>query len=80
MVTNRCGAPRRWAIAVDATASVGETMAPNTNAAAQEKLGRTAWATTATMSVVAITSPMASRLIGRRLKRKSRHDVLHASA
>ena len=34
-----------------------------------------AWATTATMTVVKMTSPTDSNVIARRLRRKSRSDV-----
>ena len=48
IVTKRLGAPTREAIAVAATASVGDTTAPSTNAASHDIPSMTACATTAT--------------------------------
>ena len=79
MVTRRCGIPSRSAMATDATASVGETMAPRVNATAHGNPGSAAWATAPTASVVANTRPTASSPIGRRLALKSRHEVSQAS-
>ena len=64
IVTSRRGACERTAISVAATGSVGETIAPSTNAAAHGR-PTTWWATTATVTVVAATSPTASSPIGR---------------
>src|SRR3954471_934039 len=67
IVTSRRGARERTAISTAATGSVGETIAPSTNAAVQGMPSTTAWTTTATATVVAITSPTVSVLIGRQL-------------
>ena len=40
----------------------------------------TSWATTATPTIVKITSPIASRLIARRLSRRSRSEEKKAAA
>jgi len=75
IVTTRCGRPNRFATAVAETASGGETIAPKAMAPAQPNPGRQMCATTATAAVVANTRPTASRVIGRRFERKSRHEV-----
>ena len=67
------------ALAVAATASGGETIATRAKAAAHGSAGTMECAIHATASVVANTSPMASRSIGRRFRRKSRHDVNNAA-
>ena len=72
------GTPRRRAIVVAASASVGPTIAPSVNAAAQLKPSIHSCATTATAHIVASTSPIASRLIGRRLARRSRRLAKNA--
>ncbi len=77
-VTMRRGTPRRAVTAMAATASVEQTTAPSTKATAHER-PITVCATTATPQVVNTTSPTASEVIGRRLARKSRHDVVTAS-
>src|ERR671932_1149323 len=51
----RRGTPSRLAIAVAAIGSVGETTAPSTNAAGQEKPSIAQWATAATVTVVTTT-------------------------
>ena len=79
IVTIRPGTPSRRAIAVAATGSVGETIAPSTNASAQPK-SSASWATTATTTIVASTSPIASSEIGRTLRRSSRSGVKKAAA
>ena len=79
MVTIRRGTLSRCAIAVAATASVGETIAPSTNAVPQLIPPMAAWATTATVTIVASTSPIASRDIGRRFARMSRSDEKNAA-
>ena len=66
IVMSRRGTPSRRAIDPAATGSVGETIAPSTKAVAQLMPSITAWATSATATVVATTSPTASRPIGRR--------------
>jgi hypothetical protein len=76
--TTRWGKPKRSAIAVAATASVAETIAPKTNAAPHGSPA-TQWATAATTTVVISTSPTASKRIGRRLNLKSRQEVKSAS-
>ena len=75
----RWGTPSRRMIAVAATASGGETIAPSAKAAAQGSAGTMECAIQATASVVASTSPIASRNIGRRFRRKSRHEVNKAA-
>ena len=74
MATIRLGTLSRRAIAVAATGSVGETIAPRTNASAQPK-PNASWAMRATASIVASTSPIASRVIGLTLRRSSRSGV-----
>ena len=71
----RRGTPMRWKMAVAATASGGDTMAPSANAPAQPSVGTNMCATTATAPAVKITRPKARRKIGRRLALKSRSDV-----
>ena len=71
IVTIRRGIPTRPAIAVAATGSVGETIAPRTKAAGQDIPSITACATTATASAVASTSPIESIPIGRMFWRRS---------
>ena len=66
-------------IAVAATASGGDTMAPNTKAAAQGMSGIRNLSVAPTASVVTITRPIASRPIGRRLALKSRQEVSSAA-
>ena len=77
--TMRRGMFRRDRIAVAATASGGETMAPNTNATAQGMPGMRNFSVAPTASVVTMTRPMASMPIGRRLALKSRQDVSKAA-
>src|SRR2546425_2780310 len=72
--------PSRRAMAVAATASGGETMAPRASATGQLMPGTRTRATAATAAVVAKTSPTARSVIGRRLARKSRSDVKYAAA
>jgi hypothetical protein len=74
IVTMRRGTPRRWATAVAAMASVGETIAPRTKAAAHG-IPVTVWTTAPTTKVVISTSPTASSEIALMLARKSRHEV-----
>src|SRR3954463_15828428 len=64
MLTRRRGAPTRRMTAVAAAGSVGETIAPRTKAIAHGR-SRTSWPMTATMPVVASTSPMALNAITR---------------
>ncbi len=73
----RRGTPRRLMIWVAASGSVGDTIAPSVNAAAQ---GRPTiwWATTATAAAVAITSPTERRVIERASRRTSRREVKNA--
>ena len=66
-------------MAVAAIGSVGETIAPSTNAAGQVRPSTTACATTATPTVVTTTSPTASNPIGPALARRSRRDVKNAA-
>ena len=79
MLTSPRGTPRRRAIAVAAIGSVGETIAPSTNAAGQVSPSTTACATTATPTVVTTTSPIASRPIGFAFARRSRSEVKNAA-
>src|SRR5207237_3477698 len=76
-VTMLRGSPRFFAVALAATASVGETNAPRTKATGHGSPMRPC-ATTATTVVVASTRPTESNKIGRRLARNSRHEVSHA--
>lgn len=62
-------------MAVAATASGGETIAPSTSATGQLNPGMTIRATAATPAVVASTSPTARSMIGRRFATKSRSEV-----
>ena len=78
IATIRRGTPSRRAIAVAAIGSVGETIAPSVNAAAHGS-PTTSCATTATATVVASTSPIASRPIGRMFVRRSRSEVKKAA-
>ena len=66
-------------IAVAATGSVGETIAPSTNAIAHGK-PITSCAMTATATVVASTRPTASRVIGRRFERRALRSEKKAAA
>ena len=66
-------------IAVAATASGGDTIAPNANATAQGISGIRNLSVAPTTSVVTRTRPIASRPIGRRLVLKSRHEVSSAA-
>lgn len=75
MVRTRRGTFKRCKTAVAATASGGETMAPSTRATDQGKPGNRPRAVMATAPVVITTRPMARVEIGRRLARKSRHEV-----
>ncbi len=75
MVTIRRGTPRRWKIAVAATASGGATMAPSVKAAASPMPGTMALTTTPTASVVNSTRPTARSRMGRAFALKSRIGV-----
>ncbi len=75
----RRGMLSRERIAVAATASGGDTIAPKTNAAAQGISGINALSAAPTTSVVASTRPMASSEMVRRLALKSRHEVSSAA-
>ena len=77
--TTRRGSPSREAIAVAATGSVGETIAPSTNAAAHDMPGTTAWTTTATATQVTSTRPTESAEIGPTLRRRSRSEAKNAA-
>ncbi len=76
---SRRGSPSRWAIAVAAVGSVGETIAPSTKAVGQVSSGMTAWATTATATVVASTRPTARVEIEPAFARSSRSGVKKAA-
>lgn len=71
--------PSRPAIAVAATGSVGDTMAPRRKATGQDIPSMNVWATTATATHVASTSPIASMPIGRMFWRRSRSDAKNAA-
>ncbi|OQA30835.1 MAG: hypothetical protein BWY57_02627 [Betaproteobacteria bacterium ADurb.Bin341] len=73
------GMLRRDRMLVAATASGGETMAPSTKAAAHGTEGTIHLNATPTARVVAMTRPMASRLIGRILALKSVQEVSSAA-
>ncbi len=75
MITTRRGRPSRCAMAVAASASVGETMAPRAKATAHGTPDASVCTTTATMTVVASTSPTARSPIGRALAARSRGEV-----
>ena len=66
-------------MAVAAIGSVGETMAPSTNALGQVSPSMSSCATTATPTVVKTTRPMASSPIGRVLALRSRSEVKKAA-
>src|SRR3712207_1900436 len=76
----RRGTGSRDTIAVAATASGGETIAPRATATAQGSPGRRARAATATAAEVASTSPTARRVIGRMFALNSRSEVKNAAA
>ena len=61
-------------MALAASGSVGETIAPSANAAGQLMPSTTAWATTATATMVARTSPTADSEIARASARRSRGE------
>ena len=65
-------------ISAGATASVGDTIAPSTNASAQAS-PITSWATTATAPMVTSTTPTESSAMGRALRRRSRSEVKKAA-
>ena len=77
-VSSRRGALRRRRISAGATASVGDTIAPSTNASGQPS-PIVPWATTATAPIVTSTSAIASSAIGRALRRRSRRAVKNAA-
>ena len=77
--TIRPGIPSRRAMAVAATGSVGETIAPSTNEGAQSNPSAS-WATSATPIIVARTRPIARAEISRTLRRSSRSGVKYAAA
>jgi len=58
---------------------VGETIAPSTNATGQESPSTNVWATAATDSIVASTSPSANSESGLMLARRSRSEVKNAA-
>src|SRR5205085_2750402 len=70
--------PSRDAISVAATGSVGATSAPRTKASGQSRPTAT-WATTATVTVVSVTRPTASSVIGCRLSRSPRSEEKNAA-
>src|SRR4051812_35013610 len=76
----RRGTGNRDTIAVAATASGGETIAPKATAAAQGIPGKRTRATIATAAVVTSTRPTASAPMGPELRLNSRTDVNIAAA
>ena len=70
IVIRRLRSPTLRAVALAATASVGEVNAPSTKATGHES-PTTAWATAATTMVVTSTSPTESSKTGRREKNRS---------
>ena len=78
-VVIRRGTPSRRAIAVAASGSVGETIAPSANAAAHGRPSIAAWATTATEHIVTSTRTSAASVIGRRFARRSRTEEKYAA-
>jgi hypothetical protein len=66
-------------MAVAASGSVGATIAPRAKAAAHERPSTSACATTATVHIVARTSPMASSEIARASFRSSRRLAKNAA-
>src|SRR4051794_39044891 len=79
MLTSRRGAPTRRMTAVAAAGSVGETIAPRTNAIAHGR-SSTSWAITATMPVVARTRPIALSAMTRASWRRVRRSAKTAEA
>jgi hypothetical protein len=77
--TTRRGTPSRPAIAVAATGSVGETIAPRMKAASHEKAGIAVCTHTATAPHVASTRPTESREIGCTFCRRSRSEAKNAA-
>ncbi len=78
IVATRSGTPRRRITEVAATGSVGPTTAPSTNAAAQD-MPATSWATTATATIVATTSPTARSVISPATRRSAWVEARYAS-
>ena len=74
----RRGTARRWAIAVAATASGGETIAPRAIASGHVIPGTSPIAIAATTPALTATSPTASELMFLRFVRKSRIGVRNA--
>ncbi len=77
IVITRLGALTRRAISVVASASVGDTTAPSVKALAHPRPSAEC-PTHATPHMVAATTPIASREIGRRFARRSRSPVKNA--
>jgi hypothetical protein len=75
MVTSRRGRPNLPAIWVAGGGSGGDTMAPRAKATPQPIPPTSEWTTTATVTMVATTSPTASSRIGRQWARSSRVGV-----
>src|SRR5438046_1231070 len=78
MLTIRRGTARRWAIAVAATASGGETIAPSATASGHVMPGTRAIAAAATTPALAATRPTARDAMFFRLVLKSRIGVRNA--
>ena len=79
IVITRRGAPWARAIAVAASGSVGETIAPRVKAAPQLIPSISAWATSATPAAVRITRPTASIEMARRFAFRSRSEEKKAA-
>src|SRR5215208_6718184 len=75
MVIKRRGAPSFFIILVAEVASVGERMAPNKKHSAQVKSGNMNLVIIAITTVVQITNPNASKIMGLKLNLKSCHEV-----
>src|ERR1700737_4714115 len=69
------GTANRANVAIAATASGGDTIAPSTNAAGHPSPGTSRSATNATATVLSTTSPIALPRIGRRLARNNVQSV-----
>src|ERR1700678_36004 len=77
IMSRRLGTRSLRAIAIGATASGGDTIAPKTNPTGQGRPNRR-WVAVAVAAVVNRTEPTASNEMGRRLKRNSRQLIATA--
>ncbi len=78
-VMSRRGTPSRWVIEIAASGSVGDTIAPNANAAAHGTSGTAQWIAAATAHIVSSTRTTALSVIARALWRRSRTDAKYAA-